>query len=155
MARRAKRASAAAPSASSGWMPLKSLKTMGPQATPPRPFHRVVPDHMLLHGRLASGGALAVQVAGGRPPADTPFRMDVTGEDSILTLEGGAARGFQAGLLRLRLNGKPADATDSETAGLPAPVVNVARVYAALRNDIVNGTSTTPDFGHAVRPWAR
>jgi predicted dehydrogenase len=118
---------------------------------PPRPFHRVVPDHVLLHGRLASGGALAVQVAGGRPPADTPFRMDVTGEDGILTLEGGAARGFQAGLLRLRLNGKPADVIDSEAAGLPAPVVNVAWVYAALRNDIVNGTSTTPDFGHAVR----
>jgi hypothetical protein len=92
-----------------------------------------------------------VQVAGGRPPADTPFRMDVTGEDGILTLEGGAARGFQAGLLRLRLNGEPADATDGETAGLPAPVVNVARVYAALRNDIAGGTSTTPDFGHAVR----
>jgi predicted dehydrogenase len=118
---------------------------------PPKPFHRVVPDHVLLHGRLASGGALAVQVAGGRPPADTPFRMDVTGEDGILTLEGGAARGFQAGLLRLRLNGEPADATDGETAGLPAPVVNVARVYAALRNDIAGGTSTTPDFGHAVR----
>jgi predicted dehydrogenase len=118
---------------------------------PPRPFHRVVPDHVLLHGRLAGGGALAIQVAGGRPAADTPFRMDVTGEDGGLTLEGGAARGFQAGLLRLRLNGEPADTTDRETAGLPAPVVNVARVYAALRNDITGGTSTTPDFGHAVR----
>ena len=73
------------------------------------------------------------------------------GEDGTLSLEGGAARGFQAGLLRLRLNGEPADATDSETAGLPAPVVNVARVYAALRNDIAGGTSTAPDFGHAVR----
>jgi predicted dehydrogenase len=77
--------------------------------------------------------------------------MDVTGEDGILTLEGGAPRGFQAGLLRLRLNGEPADPTDSATAGLPAPVVNVARVYAALRNDIAGGTSTAPDFGHAVR----
>jgi hypothetical protein len=44
-----------------------------------------------------------------------------------------------------------ARAAASETAGLAAPVVNVARVYGALRNDNVNGTSTTPDFGHAVR----
>ena len=118
---------------------------------PPRPFHRVVPDHVLLHGRLDGGGALAVQVTGGRPAADTPFRMDLTGKDGILTLEGGAARGFQAGRLHLRLNGQLVDTTDSETAGLPAPVVNVARVYAALRNDIAGSTSTAPDFGHAVR----
>lgn len=118
---------------------------------PPRPYHRTIPDHVLLHGRLASGGALAVQVAGGRPAGDTPFRMDVVGENGVLTLEGGAPRGFQSGLLSLTVNAEPVEVLDTETTALPDSVVNVARVYASLRDDVVNGTSTAPDFGHAVR----
>ena len=118
---------------------------------PPRPYRRTIPDHVLLHGRLSGGGALAVQVAGGRAPGDTPFRMDIAGEDGVLALEGGAPRGFQSGLLRLSLNGDPVKLDEGETAALADPVVNVARVYAALRDDILHGTSTAPDFGHAVR----
>ena len=34
---------------------------------------------MLLQSRLASGAALAVEVAGGRPP-ETPFRFEAVGE---------------------------------------------------------------------------
>ena len=117
----------------------------------PRPYRRTLPDHVLLHGRLAGGGALAVQVVGGRPPDNTPFRVDVTGEDGVLVLEGGAPRGFQAGVLSLSLNGKPVEVGAGEAAGLPDPVVNVARVYAALRDDVVGGTTTVPTFDHAVR----
>ena len=36
---------------------------------PPTPGHRVVPDHVLVHGRLSGGGALAVQVTGGQSGA--------------------------------------------------------------------------------------
>ena len=118
---------------------------------PPQPYRRTIPDHVLLHGRLADGGALAVQIAGGRPAQDTPFRMDVVGEDGVLTIEGGAPRGFQAGVLRLSVNAEPIAIDAGETAALPAAVVNVARVYAALRDDIVNGTVTAPSFAHAVR----
>ena len=106
---------------------------------------------MLVQGRLAAGGALSVQVAGGRPAAGTPFRMDIAGEDSVLTLEGGAPLGFQAGLLRLSLNAEPVEPDDGEVAALHGSVVNVAAVYATLRDDIIGGTSTVPDFGHAVR----
>jgi len=88
---------------------------------PPAPAHRVVPDHVLVHGRLSAGGALAVQVAGGRPADDTPFRMDIVGEDGVLALTGGAPRGFQSGVLNLALNGQPIDAGGGETAGLPEP----------------------------------
>ena len=116
-----------------------------------RPYHRVIPDHLLLHGRLAGGGALAVQVAGGRPVEDTPFRMDVVGQDGTLTLRGGAPRGFQSGLLELSLNGRQVDVDGGETATLPDSVVNVARVYAALRDDIAGGTRTAPSFADAVR----
>lgn len=118
---------------------------------PPRPYRRTAPDHVLVQGRLAGGGALAAQIAGGRPAGDTPFRMDVTGEDGVLALAGGAARGFQAGVLSLLLNGKPAETDDDATAALPDSAVNTARMYAALRDDILNGTFTVPDFRHAVR----
>ena len=34
---------------------------------------------------------------------------------------------------------------------MPDMAANVAGIYAALRDDIANGTSTAPDFDHAVR----
>lgn len=116
----------------------------------PEAHRRTVPDHVLLQARLAGGGALAVQVVGGRPPTDTPFRLDVHGTRGVLTLTGGAPRGFQSGLLALALNGQPVDVDGGETGHLPDPVVNVAGVYAALRDDITYGTSTAPGFADAV-----
>ena len=118
---------------------------------PARPYTRTIPDHVLLHGRLAGGGALAVQVVGGRPADDTPFHLSIVGRDGTLTLDGGAPRGFQAGLLALRLDGRTVDVDPGETAQLPNSVVNVACTYAALRDDINHGTRTTADFDHAVR----
>ncbi len=118
---------------------------------PPVSYRRTIADHVLLHGRLADGGALAVQVAGGRPVGDTPFRMDVVGEDGVLRIEGGAPRGFQSGVLGLSLNGETVEIDGGKLAALPDSVVNVARVYATLRDDIAGDTSDAPDFGRAVR----
>ncbi len=67
---------------------------------------RSIPDHLLTQSRLCGGAALAVEVAGGRPP-DTPFRLEVVGENGTLALDGGAPWGFQAGRIRLSLNGVP------------------------------------------------
>lgn len=114
-------------------------------------FPRTVADHVLVQGRLASGGALSVQVVGGREPDDTPFRMDIVGEAGTLTLKGGAPRGFQAGTLELFRDGKPVDVPDPLGDGVPDSVVNVAHVYAALREDIGLNTVTTPSFDDAVR----
>ena len=108
-------------------------------------------DHLLAQARLASGGALGVEVVGGRPAEDTPFRLEVFGDKGRLTLEGGTPRGFQSGRLRLQMNGLAQDVDLGELEGLPEEAVNVAATYGALRDDIVNGTSTVPDFGHAVR----
>lgn len=118
---------------------------------PPRPYRRTIADHAVLHGRLAGGGAVAVQVTGGRPADETPFRMEVIGADGTLTLTGGAPRGFESGLLHLAVDGAPVEVDDPETVSLPGPVVNVARVYASLRDDIARGTSTAPDFAHALQ----
>ncbi len=112
---------------------------------------RSVPDHLLVQARLAGGGALSLEVAGGRPPEATPFSLTVTGEQGDLVLEGGAPRGFQSGRLGLSLRGEPQSVDEGETGALPDTAANVAGVYAALRDDIRKGISTAPDFEQAVR----
>ena len=104
-----------------------------------------------MQARLATGGALSLEVAGGRPASATPFRLEVTGEKGDLVLEGGAPRGFQSGRLQLVLNGVAQPVDQGEVAALPDAAANVAGVYAALRDDICQGTSTLPGFEHAVR----
>lgn len=118
---------------------------------PPRTERRTIADHVLVHGRLADGGALAIQVAGGRPPDNTPFTMQITGAEGVITLTGGAPRGFQAGRLTLQLNNAPTEVDTRETEGLPESVVNVAGVYAALRDDITTDSHNAPSFDDAVR----
>ncbi len=112
---------------------------------------RSTADHILVQARIAGGPALSVEVAGGRSPEATPFLFEVTGDKGILTLEGGAARGFQSGRLRLLLNGAEQKVDEGEVAAMPDTAANVAGTYAALRNDILNGTATAPGFDHAVR----
>ncbi len=115
------------------------------------PRDRTTADHILVQARLAAGVPLSVEVAGGRPPDHTPFRLEVTGETGSLTLAGGAARGFQSGRLRLSVDGEPQPVDEGEVGPMPDGAANVAGTYAALRDDIARGTHTVPDFDHAVR----
>jgi len=116
-----------------------------------KPGNRTTPDHVLVQSRLASGAILGIDVAGGFPPDDTPFRFEIFGERGRLALIGGALRGFQSGRLRLEVDGRSQSADDDETDALPDSAANVADTYAAFRDDIVNGTHAVPDFAHAVR----
>ncbi|MEH2463162.1 Gfo/Idh/MocA family protein [Nostoc sp.] len=115
------------------------------------PQVRLIPDHLLMQAHLAGSGVLSIEVAGGRPPEKTPFCLEVSGENGEVALDGGALRGFQSGRLRLWLNGEPQSVDEGEVASMPDTATNVAGVYAALRDDILRGTSTVPDFHHAVR----
>ncbi len=117
---------------------------------PPVQKVRSTPDHLLIQARLSGNVALSMEVAGGRPAEAVPFRMEVIGESGVLVLEGGAMRGFQSGKLTLFLNGELQQIDEGEVTALPEEVANVAATYAALRNDIISGTSTVPDFLHAV-----
>jgi len=117
---------------------------------PPRSEHRRTADHVSLSARLAGGAVLTAEVAGGRPGDDTPFRLEVVCTDGTLSLVGGAPRGFQSGTLVLEVDGRAQQPPVGETDGLPEPVVNVAGVYAAARDDILAGTSTAPSFEHAL-----
>ncbi len=107
-------------------------------------------DHLLVQARMASGAALAVEVAGGRPP-ETPFRFEIVGETGVLELTGGAPRGFQSGRLRLLVDGAPQEVDEGALAGLPDAALNVAATYADLRDDIAGRTFTAVGFPHAVR----
>ncbi len=111
---------------------------------------RVTFDHLLLQGRLLADAPLCVEVAGGRPPHDTPFRFEVVGDKSVLRLEGGAMRGLQSGRLTLSLDGAPQAVDEGELAGLPDAAANVGGVYAALRDGILGRASHVADFDHAV-----
>jgi predicted dehydrogenase len=113
-----------------------------------RPERRTLPDHVLVTGR-AGGAAVSVEVAGGRPPSDTPFVLAVTGDRGQLRLVGGAPRGFQAGVLQLLLGGEPHPVDLGELSGLPDAAVNVAATWALLRDDITAGTRRAADFDHA------
>ncbi len=107
-------------------------------------------DHLLVQSRLLSGGTLSAEVAGGRPP-ETPFTMNVVGAKGTLRLDGGAPRGLQSGRLRLSLDGAAQHVDEGELAAMPDAAANVAGVYAALRDDIADGTFTVAGFDHAVR----
>ena len=111
---------------------------------------RTIPDHVAVLARLGGGIPVSSEVVGGRPANTTPFRFEITGEKGVLVLDGGAPRGVQSGVLRLLLDSKEQHLEAAPVAE-PETATNVAGIYAALRNDILNGTRTVPDFEHAVR----
>ena len=118
---------------------------------PPVSKLRSTPDHLLVQSRSTVDTAISIEVAGGRPAREVPFRMEVTGERGDLVLEGGAIRGFQSGRLALLVRGEPQYIDEGEVAAMTAEAANVAAMYAALRNDIQSQICTAPDFEHAVR----
>lgn len=111
---------------------------------------RSVPDHLLVLGRHANGGAASVEVSGGQP-SPWPFSFEITGSEGRLALLGGSLYGFQGGDLRLERDGKPEPADAPGAAGLTGPPANLAEAYAQLCRDIRAGTRYGPDFAHAAR----
>jgi len=107
-------------------------------------------DHLLVQGHFEDGMPFGAEVAGGRK-RDTPFYLDIVGEDGTLRLEGGAPRGLQAGRVALLRDGEPVTLDEGELAALPDAAVNVGGVYAALRDDIAGGKTTVPGFHDAAR----
>ncbi len=57
----------------------------------------------------------------------------------------------QAGGMQLRRDGKPVIVPVTIGGDLPASVINVAHIYARLRDDIASGVTITPGFEDAVR----
>ncbi len=114
------------------------------------PHRRDTFDHLLVQGRVAAGVPFAMEVAGGRTGA-TPFHLDLIGETGRLRLDGGAPRGLQSGRIGLVLDGERVAVDEGELRDLPDAAVNVAGVYAQLRDDVRRGTWTARGFLHAER----
>ncbi len=112
---------------------------------------RSTPDHLLAQIRFGTGTALSLEVSGGQAPDSSTFRMEIDGENGGIRLDGGAPRGFQSGKLTVSLRGELQPIDEGEAGAMPAEAANVAGMYAALRDDILTGESTVPDFEHAVR----
>ena len=108
-------------------------------------------DHIVAQGGIQGGGTFTAEIRGGRANGLTPFELMVVGDKGELSLIGGAPRGFQSGRLALALNGEGQQVDEGELTGLPDQALNVAGVYARLRDDIVDDTRISPDFEHAVR----
>jgi predicted dehydrogenase len=114
---------------------------------------RTLPDRIHVDGATHTGATFSAEIVGGRPVPFAPFRLTVLGEDGTIELVGGAPRGFQTSELRLLVDGVD-EPTDAPAPGLGASAVNVAGVYAALRDDIRSGArgaaATTPGFDAAL-----
>lgn len=112
---------------------------------------RTTPDQLFVLGRFDTGCIASLEIGGDRP-ASTPFTCEVIGTAGTLRLLGGHPHGFQAGTLRLEVDGDnvPLDAPLA-SGGLRGAAANVAEIYAMLARDIRNGTRTVPDFAHAAR----
>lgn len=110
---------------------------------------RTTYDHLLFQGLSEDGVSVAVEIAGGRAP-EAPLRLEIVGEKGKLSLNGGTARGFQADRLSLFLNNREQHVDDGELKGFPASAVNVGGIYAALRDDILNSSSTVAGFQQAL-----
>ena len=98
------------------------------------PRDRTTYDHLLVQGRLESGAQFTMEVAGGRED-QTPFWLELVGEDGTLRLDGGAPRGLQSGRIGLLEKVERIAVDEGELARLPDPAVNVAGIYASLRVD--------------------
>ena len=103
-----------------------------------------------MQGGFDEGGLFAIEVAGGRK-GETPFWLDVQGDEGALRLDGGAPRGLQSGRIGLLENGERVAVDEGELAALPDAAVNVGGVYAALRDDIWQGSNQAAGFDHAVQ----
>lgn len=112
---------------------------------------RTTPDQLFVLSRHESDCVVSIEVGGDRP-GDSPFSFEIIGSKGTLRLSGGHPHGFQAGELRLDVDGQSEYiAPPLVNGGLYGAAANVAQVYAALECDIRNGTWTVRDFVAAAR----
>lgn len=112
------------------------------------PRRRETFDHFLVQGRVDGGAPFTIEVARGRKVA-SPFAVEIVGENGTLKLDGSAPRGPQSGRITLVRDGQRVSVDEGELAAMPDPAVNVAGVYATLRDDILHDTWTVQGFDRA------
>lgn len=109
---------------------------------------RTCADHMLIHGRHASGCVSNVEITAGE---NAPLRFELRGSEGTLEIRGHHPSGYQCGDLTVVTTPAAAPQPASELAGLEGQAINVGQLHADFARDIRNGTHTVPDFDAAVR----
>ncbi|MGE3691489.1 MAG: Gfo/Idh/MocA family protein, partial [Novosphingobium sp.] len=93
---------------------------------------RTCADHMLIHGRHASGCISNVEITGG---ANVPLVFELRGSEGTLTIAGHHPGGYQCGELTVHCSGEAEPQTPSSLAGLSGQAVNVAQLWAHFESD--------------------
>ena len=115
------------------------------------------PDDVLVSGRLARGGSVAVHVAS-LAHHSSGYRFEVHGSEGSLTiLAGGSPHNGSAKVLGAQGDAKelaeldvPQDSWVGE-AGLSGQQINIAKLWASYADSVMNGTPAfDPDFSSAV-----
>ena len=117
------------------------------------------PDQVAITGTLRDGVVMSAFYRGGVSAGDN-LRWEISGSDGELLITSrtpgnGNLQAIELGL-SVRSSGQPeltaipAPATPSTVKVPAAPAGNVARLYAALAEDLRTGSSSVPDFNHAL-----
>ncbi|MFY1670731.1 Gfo/Idh/MocA family protein [Plantactinospora sp. WMMB334] len=114
-------------------------------------------DQIAVSGTLSNGAILSVHHRGATV-SGPGFSLLIDGTEG--TLEITSASGYpHLGPVTVRGARGPAplsrltlpDGHDGYPHLAGTPIHNLAHTYAAIRNDLIDGTATVPDFAHAVR----
>lgn len=118
------------------------------------------PDQVAVTGTLRDGAVMSAFYRGGVSAGDN-LRWEISGSDGELLITSRTPGNGNLQAIELGLSvggsGQPeltevsADATPSAVEALPAPAGNVARLYAAFAEDLRTGSTSVPDFNHALR----
>lgn len=109
---------------------------------------RTCADHMLIHGRHASGCISNVEIAGGR---DAPFLFELRGSKGDLTINGHHPGGYQCGNLQVTASADAEPQPATALPGLDGAAINVGELWRRFETDIRTGNRTVPDFDTAVK----
>lgn len=109
---------------------------------------RTCADHMLVHGRHASGCVSNVEITSGE---NSPLVFELRGSKGNLAIRGHHPGGYQCGNLEVTTSVAAEPQPTAELSGLDGAAINVGEVWRRFENDIRTGQRTTPDFDLAVR----
>ena len=109
---------------------------------------RTCPDHMLIHGRHASGCVSSVEIAGGE---NVPLCFELRGTKGKLAIAGHHPGGYQCGDLTVSVSPGAEPQPASRLAGLKGQAINVGELWRRFESDIRGGQRTVPDFAVAVK----
>lgn len=108
---------------------------------------RTCPDHMLIHGRHASGCVSSSEILGGE---NRPLIFELRGSKGTLAIEGHHPGGYQCGDLTVTVTPETEPQAAAMLSGLQGQAINVGELWRRFESDIRTGQRTVPDFAMAV-----